>query len=332
MTLLATLALLAALAPSAAGTPIQAGKPAHRDRFGIKLLDAPVSRRKDPRARVGIVDHLKPGTVITRRIQVNNVSPKTHAIDVYPAAATIQHHALVPAPDRTPNELTSWVSTEHNRVQVPPWGQANVRVMIRVPRLASRGERYAIVWAQESAPPTAHRNLGMVNRVGIPIYLDIGPGGEPPSDMSIQSLTPERARNGRPQVIAQVRNTGERALTISGKLWLSDGPGGLRAGPYPATLGVTLAPGDVAPVTVVLDPRLPNGPWKARMVLQSGLVVKTATAKITFPVTGIGVSVALASAPRYGVPIGIALVLAVAGGLFLVWRRRHRWVTTIRAR
>src|SRR5688572_30162225 len=36
--------------------------------IGIRLVDAPVTARDDPRAQIYIVDHLAPGTVITRRI------------------------------------------------------------------------------------------------------------------------------------------------------------------------------------------------------------------------------------------------------------------------
>ena len=40
--------------------------------IGIKLLEAPTNRRDDPRARAYIVDHLVPGSVIKRRVQVEN--------------------------------------------------------------------------------------------------------------------------------------------------------------------------------------------------------------------------------------------------------------------
>ena len=43
--------------------------------IGLRLVDAPATARDDPRAQVYIVDHLAPGTVIHRRIEVSN----THA-------------------------------------------------------------------------------------------------------------------------------------------------------------------------------------------------------------------------------------------------------------
>jgi hypothetical protein len=80
-----------------------------------------------------------------------------------------------------------------------------------------------------------------------------------------------------------VRNTGGRALDVSGTLRLRAGPGGLSAGPFPATLGTTLAIGDTEPVTILLDRRLPAGPWQARVTLHSGLIERNTQATITFP-------------------------------------------------
>jgi len=78
----------------------------------------------------------------------------------------------------------------------------------------------------------------------------------------VESLQAARRTDGRPVVTAQVRNTGERALDIRGELALSDGPGGLSAGPFPVTVGTTLAVGATAPVEVVLDEAIKGGPWR----------------------------------------------------------------------
>ena len=58
------------------------------------------------------------------------------------------------------------------------------------------------------------------------------PGGAPLSDFTIDSLTAERAPDGRPMILAMVHNTGQRALDMDGTLQLLDGPGGLSAGPF----------------------------------------------------------------------------------------------------
>ncbi|MEO5873891.1 MAG: hypothetical protein ABIS86_20605, partial [Streptosporangiaceae bacterium] len=99
-------------------------------------------------------------------------------------------------------------------------------------------------------------------------------------------LTPIRDETGRPKLLIQLHNTGGRALDISGTLTLTDGPGGLNAGPYAATTGVTLTPGSTAPVTVVLDKRIPNGPWKIRLILHSGMIKEEVATTITFPTSG----------------------------------------------
>ncbi|MBC6471021.1 hypothetical protein HKK74_36855 [Actinomadura alba] len=299
------------------------------DGLGIRLLDAPVSRRKDPRARTGVVDHLNPGTTITRRFEVSNTTRRSLRVALYAAAADVENRTFAFAPERTPNELTTWTTVEPAEIDLPPHHKRTGRFTIRVPKTAWRGERYAMIWAQTGAPPDKNHNLGLLSRVGIRIYLDIGPGGEPPSDMRIEKLTPERDAAGRPRLVAQVRNTGGRALDLSGRLSLTDGPEGIRAGPYPATLGVTLKPGDTGQVVVEMGKRLPNGPWKAHLVIQSGLVKRVVSANVTFPDTGIGRSAVLLGTRHMLFPSAlVALTLAVAAVVLLLLRRRRRRVNS----
>ena len=84
------------------------------------------------------------------------------------------------AQGRTPNELTGWTSLDRPSVTVPPGGREVAQVMIKVPPSASRGERYGVVWAQVIADRDVTHTLRVINRVGIRVYLDVGPGGEPP--------------------------------------------------------------------------------------------------------------------------------------------------------
>jgi hypothetical protein len=67
---------LAATSASASETPPRSHVPpaATAGTIGVRLLDAPVTAGDDPRARVYIVDHLAPGTVIHRRIEVSNTT------------------------------------------------------------------------------------------------------------------------------------------------------------------------------------------------------------------------------------------------------------------
>jgi hypothetical protein len=156
-------------------------------------------------------------------------------------------------------------------------------VTIRVPRDAAPGERYGVVWAETRAGPDSGDGITQVNRVGIRLYLSVGPDGAPAANFTIDSVIAKRTRDGHPTVLATVHNTGGRALDMDGTLRLLDGRGGLTAGPYPADLGVSLAIADTETVRIVLDTRLPAGPWHAKLNLRSGLLSRNAVATITFP-------------------------------------------------
>lgn len=319
--------LLAVLLSGAAGAPAGASRTVDEGShgtIGIRLLEAPVSHRDDPRAFSYVVDHLHPGTTIKRKLEVSNASKEIQRIALYPASADIVGNSFSTPPGRSTNELTSWMSLDHTSIDIPPGRTETAQVTIQVPPSASRGERYGVVWAQVSAKPDATHPVRVVNRVGLRVYLDIGPGGEPPSDFEIENLTPARAPDGRPQLLALVHNTGKRALDMRGTLALSDGPGGLRAGPFAADLGVTLLPEASAPVTVTLDRQMPDGPWRVELTLASGMVKRTATATVTFPRAGMGLSVSpdLGPLTLFAAVGGLAALLL--GAFALAVRRRRR--------
>jgi hypothetical protein len=64
---------------------------------------------------------------------------------------------------------------------------------------------------------------------------------------------------------------------------MSSVTGALTAGPYPAQLGTTLAPGQSEPVWFTLASQMTDGPWNATVTLHSGLNRQVFRAKITFP-------------------------------------------------
>ena len=70
-------------------------------------------------------------------------------------------------------------------------------------------------------------------------------------------------------------------------------------------------------MTFTLSPHIPDGPWHAKIRLQSGLVVRSETATIDFN------TAALASS---GFPVapaaGISLIALVALGAFVIRARR----------
>jgi hypothetical protein len=328
-----TLLLSAISAPALAQGGLGGSDPSGRDPrgvIGIKLLEASANRRDDPRAYLYIVDHINPGTKISRRFEIENTSSKPQHIAVYPGAAEIRDHKFVPSPERDANELSTWVSINRTELVAPPHSHIPLKATITIPRSATKGERYGAIFAEATSPSASGpgRSVQMVNRVGIRIYLDVGPGGDPPSDFQIDRLTPGRTADGMPVVQATVHNTGQRALDISGEMRLSEGPGGLRAGPFPAQLGTTLALNASAPVTVVLDERLPDGPWKAELLLESGRVHHTVTGTLLFPgkPASWGIPALLDSPWPWVLIIGLAatFVTILVLALRLARRRRNR--------
>jgi hypothetical protein len=327
--LLAALAVMA-LTAEPVGAATAASSPAPQagtaGGIGLRLVDVPASTRDDPRARIYIVDHLAPGTTIHRRIEVSNTTLDPQHIVLYAAAASIDNGTFLGAAGDNQNEMSTWTSVRPGATDLPPGGHLPATVTVAVPGDAAPGEQYGVVWAETRSAPVAGGGVIQVNRVGIRIYLSVGPGGAPAGDFTIDSLTAQRSPDGRPMVLASVHNTGGRALDMNGTLRLLAGPGGLSAGPFPATLGVTLAIGDTEPVTIALDQRLPAGPWDAHISLHSGLLDRNARATITFPVTGAAPPVETTS-PRsvwqYVAIAGLVLVLLVAAVLLVTTPRRR---------
>jgi hypothetical protein len=290
--------------------------------LSIRLTEAPSARQDDPRARIYIVDHTAPGSTITRHVEVTNDSPVSRRVSIYPGPSRIVDEAWSPEPRGATSDLTSWTSVGRDHVRLGPHESLTVPVTIRVPKDATQGERYGVLWAETAS--TAPGQVRLVSRVGIRVYLSVGPGGEPATDFRIDGLTGVRAPDGRLQVLADVTNTGGRALDLEGDLRLTDGPNSLSAGPFPATRGTTLGPGDRGRVGVDLDETLPAGPWHAALQLRSGEEVRRAEADLTFPEQGIGqrapVEAGLGAWWPWGAGVALAaLLLALAGR----YRRRR---------
>ncbi len=296
--------------------------------LGIRLLEAPVERQSDPRAQLYVVDHVAPGTVLTRSFEVSN-DGRAAEIDLYAAAASAAAGGWEVGEGRAPNELTEWMTVTPAKVTLTAGQRMQAKVEIRVPDDAAEGERYAAVLAELPGRPQPGSQVTLNARVGIRVYLSVGPGGEPVSDFEVSTLTPQRLQDGTPGVTAQVTNTGGRALDLSGQLELTGGPGGLRAGPFPVDVR-TLGIDQTGDVLVRLDQALPAGPWQARMVLRSGRLEKAVEATVTFPEAGAALPVAatpvpLAQDPNVVIPVAVGLlVLAALMLLWLLLRRRHR--------
>lgn len=295
--------------------------------IGIRLLDIPSSTQGDPRARAYIIDRLKPGTEITRRIQVENNTDSTQTIRLYPGAASIDGGSFIGAESGSINELTTWTSLAQTQIELPSGSKAEVPVTIKVPSDAAEDEHYGAIWA-EARSPANKDGMVQANRVGIRMYLSTGPGNGKPADFSVTSLTAARDSEDLPQLSALVTNTGGRALDVTGELRLTDGPGELSAGPFSTQQVRTIAPGKNQTVIFDMPRELPNGPWTAQIELKSGLLERQASAPVTFPDAGTGEAVApIQEGGNQWLPIaGIiaALLIAIITSILVMRHRRRR--------
>jgi hypothetical protein len=300
----------------------------------VRLLDASVLRRNDPRARIYIDDHVSPGTTVIRHIDVSSSATRAVGLKFYADAASVTGGSFLPAAGRGRNDLTSWSTVSPSSTTLPANGHVVLTVRIAVPKDVQPGERYGVVLAEVPAGKAPHGSVALGARVGIRVYLSVGRGSEPLTDFTVSTLTASRTTQGRPQVKAQVANTGGRAVDLSGTLTLDHGPGGLRAGPYPVALGTTLGVGQTAPVSILLDRKLPDGPWHAVLTMRSGAVARAVEGTISFP-SAAGTSsppvtvksIPLTKRKDVVVPVAGALLggLAFAFLLFLLlWRRRNK--------
>jgi hypothetical protein len=307
-----------------AGTASATRPTAAAGAIGVRLLDAPASAGADPRARLYIVDSLAPGKTIERHIEVSNTTSSTAHVALYQGAATIADGSFIGSAGHGANALTSWTSVSPATADVRAGRATTATVTIAVPADAAAGEQYGVIWAEVRS--TSDAAVTQVSRVGIRVYLSVGSSGTAAANFSIDSLIAKRSPTGDPVVVANVHNTGGRALDMTGALQLLGGPGGLSAGPFSATLGVTLAIGATEPVTITLDRRLPAGPWDARITLRSGLLERTATATITFP--DVGAAAAVVPIARHTgharavLVVSAGLLLAILLIVALVVRRR----------
>jgi hypothetical protein len=312
-------ASLAASGPAQHAMPMSS-KPGQPTKFGIRLMQAPVSERNNPRAQTEIIDSLHPGTTIHRLIAVGNLGAAPVRLRIYAAAAVIRRGQFLPANRQyAQNLMTTWVRVNHPHVLLKPGHSRAVRVTIRVPRHAPEGEQYGVIWAQGSNVMHGHHaNVTLVNRAGIRIYLAVGPGGGPPSSFTLGPVSGTVARNGAKVASVEVHNTGGRAVDLTGKLTLTSKSDGLRAGPFAAT-PTDLAPGQSFRVPVVLPAKVPDGPWQAAITLQSGVLSHSEHTSLAFTATG-GGGGGFAAMPVAAVVL-ILLVLTLAGVLVRRIRR-----------
>ena len=291
--------------------------------IGIRLVSDASSGSAEPLTLSYVVERLAPGSRVTRQIEISNTTDATADVVVFPAAASIVEDKFSFAPGRTGDPLSSWTTVAQSGLHLAPGATVLDAVTIKLPKRASSGERYAVVWAEVSAPSPTGSGVRLVNRVGVRMYVSVGKGGLPAAEFTIGQLASSRSGNGDPLVAARVHNVGQAALSINGELTLSDGPGGLSAGPFPFTLGALLAPSDSEIARVELDGQIPRGPWRADLTLSSGGTQRGSVTTIIFPAKTLASGQRSFLAPLMLGALIILMLLLAAGGSVL-FSRRHR--------
>jgi hypothetical protein len=280
------LLLLAALVFPVAGAvaSVSAQQASDTGGIGIRIFETSAAARQDPLSRSYLVNRMAPGATVRRQVEVTNGTGSVANVSVYPAAATLVQGQFAFAGGHSRNELSSWTSVSSPTLRLSPGARAIETVTIHVAKDAASSERYGVIWAEVSVRASGSRGVTLANRVGIRMYVSVGPGGAPPLNFVIGPLSAKRAASsGQALLLAKVHNKSRRTIAIGGSLTLSHGPGGVRAGPFAAKLALPLSPGATRLLTVRLDKRLPRGPWRADLRLQSGTIRRVVTAQITFP-------------------------------------------------
>ena len=211
----------------AAGASRPCRLPAVPQGFGVRLVDVPVSEADNPRALRYIIDYLPAGTVIHRRILVVNQESRHGAFHRLSRRRRDRRRALHRGrrgDQQRADQLDQRAAPDGHP---PPGASAMDMITIRVPAGATRGEHYGVIWVQQTAQsrsPPASASIE-VSRVGIRVYLAVGPGGAPPTSFAITSITAHRSASGQPFIVAHVDNTGGRAIDLDGTVRLAGGPG-----------------------------------------------------------------------------------------------------------
>jgi hypothetical protein len=321
--------MLSALSPAASAAtstaPARAtAAPRAEGKFGVRRGAVPRGEADNPRAYRYIIDYLPTETVIHRRILIVNGEQKTARFSVYPDAAYISDGSFTGYSGATRSELTNWISVRHPSVTLAAGASALDTITISVPKGATRGEHYGVIWVQQAAAPRTGAGIGVteVSRVGVRLYLAVGRGGAPPTSFDITSLAGRMTAAGQPYIVARVNNTGGRALDLNGSVRLTNGPGNTSSGPFPARQIVTIAPGQSWTMTFPLPKTLPQGFWRAQVMLASGLTTATATAVVRLEPAA--ASPAGLSAMQW-IWLGLfafAVILALVMGRY-AWRHRR---------
>ena len=315
-------ALVLALAVGAAPATPSGSAGSSTGSFGLRLVPAPGPAPANPLARLYVIDTMASGTSVTRSVDVLNGTASALDVAVY-AAAVVVHGQFEIAPGRSADELSRWTSVQQDVVHVDPGASVVDTFTITVPTGAPSGDRTAVLWAEVRSAGSGPSGVTLVNRVGVRLYVTVGAGGPVSADFVVGPITASRSGAGAPTVEADVRNVSTSAFDVSGTLTLTDGPGGLGAGPFAVTAGSVLSPGASSKVTVPFGRAFPPGPWRAHLALTNGIIERSASATITFP-TPVPPARGPGRIALFVVIVLLSLILAGMMAWLVAARRRRR--------
>ena len=163
--------------PSASASPDPA--PAQPG-VGIRLLDAPVARRDDPRARIYVVDQVRPGAAFTRRVEVSNGTDEPQRLLLYGATAGIEDGLFTVAARGEPGPVAGWTTVAPDQLTLAPGARASVAVVVRVPADTVAGEvlRRGRGGAAPHAGSGRGRGRAAGRRAGVPVRRGGGGAGQ----------------------------------------------------------------------------------------------------------------------------------------------------------
>lgn len=224
-------------------------------------------------------------------------------VTVYGGAARITGGSWVSSAPGEQNSLSRWTAVDQHRLRLAPRAAARVTVATTVPTDATSGERYAVVWAQQQSVGSAPGEVIVQSRVGIRMYVVVAQGAAP-TNFTINRIQ-ATTTSGNRQVLASVKNTGDRAIDLGGTISLTHGPGSTSAGPFATKQTLTLAPGQSGTARFTLPRALATGPWHGHVVFRSGETKRSLDRTLRFDA-------------ETAAPANIAAVIWVGAAILLV--------------
>ena len=135
---------------------------------GIRLVDP---QSDEERERGAIFTTIARGDDLERTIAVANATTRRVRVELYAGAARFGKDGFKFGEPGETNATSSWTTVKPTHLVLPPETEKTATVTIEVPRHTRGGKHAAVVWAE--LPSVSDRDVTVVNRVGVRIYLRV---------------------------------------------------------------------------------------------------------------------------------------------------------------